>query len=88
MAEVDEYRDHHHLPALLKEDDLLYIPAGRAVLFPIRIGSGIPPMEARLAYGEARPREAYGAGKTEAAALLHVRAAVVHRRAQPHSPCR
>ena len=52
MAEVDEYRDHHHLPALLKEDDPIH---------PCRKGGPVSnknwkrdhqAMEARLAYAE------------------------------------
>ena len=52
MAEVDEYRDHHHLPALLREDDPIH---------PCRKGGPISnknwkrdhaAMEARLTYAE------------------------------------
>ena len=52
MAEVDEYRDHHHLPALLKEDNPIH---------PCRKGGPISnknwkrdhaAMEARLTYAE------------------------------------
>ena len=52
MAEVDEYRDHHHLPSLLKEDSLIH---------PCRKGGPVAnknwkrdqrEMEARLTYAE------------------------------------
>ena len=52
MAEVDEYRDHHHLPSLLKEDSDIH---------PCRKGGPISnknwkrdhqAMEARLTYAE------------------------------------
>merc|ERR1711981_438552 len=42
MAEVDEYRDHHHLPSLLKEDSDIH---------PCRKGDH-QAMEARLTYAE------------------------------------
>ena len=61
-----------------------YIPAGKVVLFPIRIGSGIT-KRWRLVSHTRRSTASRSTWRqyqyeTEAAALLHVRAAVVHRR--------